>query len=169
MADLGQGETAVGRGILLLVGLHEAPGGSTGVNAAVDDVDAVDEHVLDAERQLVGILEGGAVADGLRGEDDDIGQHAATQEATVAQTDAIGDGRALVVTLDFFAPLVDDPYAFGRIAAANALSDIYAMGAQPLFVLNLLAFPRAFLGDGLVAEIIRGGSDIAREAGGSRV
>ena len=78
---------------------------------------------------------------------------------------ALGDGRALVVTIDFFTPLVDDPYDFGRIAAANALSDIYAMGAQPLFVLNLLAFPRALLGDGLVDEIIRGGSDTAREAG----
>ena len=62
---------------------------------------------------------------------------------------ALGDGRALVVTLDFFAPLVDDPYDFGRIAAANALSDIYAMGADPLFVLNLLAFPRALLDHGL--------------------
>ena len=78
---------------------------------------------------------------------------------------ALGDGRALVVTLDFFTPVVDDPYDFGRIAAANALSDIYAMGAKPLFVLNLLTFPRALLGDGLVEEIIRGGSDVAREAG----
>ena len=78
---------------------------------------------------------------------------------------ALGDGRALVVTLDLFTPVVDDPYDFGRIAAANALSDIYAMGAKPLFVLNLLAFPRALLGDGLVEEIIRGGSDVAREAG----
>ena len=78
---------------------------------------------------------------------------------------ALGDGRALVVTLDFFTPLVDDPYDFGRIAAANALSDVYAMGAEPLFVLNLLAFPRALLGEGLVEEIIRGGSDTAREAG----
>ena len=78
---------------------------------------------------------------------------------------ALGEGRALVVTLDFFTPLVDDPYDFGRIAAANALSDIYAMGAEPLFVLNLLAFPRALLDHGLVEEIIRGGSDIARQAG----
>jgi selenide,water dikinase len=78
---------------------------------------------------------------------------------------ALGDGRALVVTLDFFTPLVDDPYDFGRIAAANALSDIYAMGADPLFLLNLLAFPRALLDHGLVEEIIRGGSDIARKAG----
>ncbi len=78
---------------------------------------------------------------------------------------SLGDGRALVVTLDFFTPVVDDPYDFGRIAAANALSDIYAMGARPLFALNLLAFPRELLGEGIVDEIIRGGSDIAREAG----
>ena len=78
---------------------------------------------------------------------------------------SLGDGRALVVTLDFFTPLVDDPYDFGRIAAANALSDIYAMGARPLFALNLLAFPRDLLEEGIVDEIIRGGSDIAREAG----
>ena len=78
---------------------------------------------------------------------------------------ALGNGRALVVTLDFFAPLVDDPYDYGRIAATNALSDIYAMGAQPLFALNLLGFPRSLLGDGIVEEIIRGGSDMAREAG----
>ena len=78
---------------------------------------------------------------------------------------SLGDGRALVVTLDFFTPIVDDPYDFGRIAAANALSDIYAMGARPLFALNLLAFPRLLLDEGIVDEIIRGGSDVAREAG----
>lgn len=77
----------------------------------------------------------------------------------------IADDRALVTTLDFFSPVVDDPRDFGRIAAANALSDIYAMGARPLFALNLLAFPRSMLGDGIVEEIIAGGSEIAREAG----
>lgn len=77
----------------------------------------------------------------------------------------IDDDRALVVTLDFFTPVVDDPYDFGRIAAANALSDVYAMGARPLFALNLLGFPRDLLGEGLAEEIIRGGSDITREAG----
>ena len=55
----------------------------------------------------------------------------------------LSDERALVVTTDFFTPVVDDPFDFGRIAAANALSDVYAMGAKPLFALNLLAFPRA--------------------------
>jgi selenide,water dikinase len=77
----------------------------------------------------------------------------------------LGGGRALVVTLDFFTPLVDDPYDFGRIAAANALSDIYAMGARPLFVLNLLAFPRKLLSEGIAERIIEGGSAMAAEAG----
>ena len=73
--------------------------------------------------------------------------------------------RALVVTTDFFTPIVDDPYQFGQIAAANALSDLYAMGAKPLFALNLLAFPRAHLEEGSLGEIIRGGAEKAREAG----
>lgn len=77
----------------------------------------------------------------------------------------LAEGRALVVTLDFFTPIVDDPYDFGRIAAANALSDVYAMGARPLFALNLLSFPRGLLGEGLAEEIIRGGADKAAEAG----
>lgn len=77
----------------------------------------------------------------------------------------LDDNRALVVTLDFFTPVVDDPYDFGRIAAANALSDVYAMGARPLFALNLLGFPRDLLSEGLAEEIIRGGSEVAREAG----
>jgi selenide,water dikinase len=75
------------------------------------------------------------------------------------------DDRALVVTTDFFTPVVDDPYDFGSIAAANALSDLYAMGAKPLFALNLVAFPRKLLGDGSLDEIIRGGAEKAREAG----
>lgn len=77
----------------------------------------------------------------------------------------IADDRALVVTLDFFTPIVDDPWDFGRIAAANSLSDIYAMGARPLFALNLLAFPRDLLDEGLVQGIIAGGSEKAKEAG----
>ena len=77
----------------------------------------------------------------------------------------IADDRALVVTLDFFTPIVDHPHDFGRIAAANALSDVYAMGGRPLFALNLLSFPRDLLGEGLAEEIIRGGMDKAREAG----
>jgi len=73
--------------------------------------------------------------------------------------------RALVATVDFFTPIVDDPRDFGRIAAANALSDIYAMGARPLFALNLVGFPREHLGTGVLEEILRGGGEIAREAG----
>lgn len=74
-------------------------------------------------------------------------------------------GRALVVTTDFFTPIVDDPYEFGQIAAANALSDLYAMGARPLFALNLVAFPRKLLGEDLLGRILQGGADKTREAG----
>src|SRR5688572_29837678 len=77
----------------------------------------------------------------------------------------IADDRALVATTIFFTPIVDDPYDFGRIAAANALSDVYAMGARPLFALNLVAFPRELLSENILGEILRGGSDIALQAG----
>jgi selenide, water dikinase len=77
----------------------------------------------------------------------------------------IADDRALVATTDFFTPIVDDPFDFGRIAAANALSDIYAMGARPLFALNLVAFPRNLLDRDILSEILRGGSEIALQAG----
>jgi selenide,water dikinase len=77
----------------------------------------------------------------------------------------IADDRALVATVDFFTPIVDDPYEFGRIAAANALSDVYAMGGRPLFALNLVGFPRSLLGEGLLEEIVRGGGEMARRAG----
>jgi selenide, water dikinase len=77
----------------------------------------------------------------------------------------LSDDRALVATVDFFTPIVDDAFDFGRIAAANALSDIYAMGARPRFALNLIAFPRDLLGTGLLEEIVRGGGEIALEAG----
>lgn len=83
-------------------------------------------------------------------------------DAAVYQLD---ETRALVATADFFTPIVDDPYDFGRIAAANALSDIYAMGARPLFALNLVGFPRKLLSEGILEEILRGGGDVAREAG----
>src|SRR3989337_2202060 len=73
--------------------------------------------------------------------------------------------RALVVTADFFTPIVDDPFDFGRIAAANALSDLYAMGARPLFALNLVAFPRRLLDEGLVEEDLPGGGGGGRCAG----
>ncbi len=72
---------------------------------------------------------------------------------------------ALVLTTDFFTPIVNDPYTFGAIAAANALSDVYAMGARPLAALNLVAFPVERLPLDTLAEILRGGAEKAREAG----
>ena len=77
----------------------------------------------------------------------------------------LSDDRALVVTADFFTPIVDDPFDFGRIAAANALSDIYAMGARTLFALNLVGFPRTLLGDGILERILEGAGHVCREAG----
>ncbi len=73
--------------------------------------------------------------------------------------------RAIVATVDFFTPIVDDAYDFGRIAAANAFSDVYAMGATPLLALNLVGWPRDTLPYDLLGEVLRGGADIAREAG----
>src|SRR4051794_34468005 len=72
---------------------------------------------------------------------------------------------AILATADFFTPVVDDAYDWGRIAAANALSDIYAMGGRPLVAINLLAWPRAVLPFELAREVLRGGIDVAREAG----
>jgi selenide,water dikinase len=77
----------------------------------------------------------------------------------------VRDDLALVQTVDFFTPIVDDPYDFGRIGAANALSDVYAMGAEPLTAMNLVAFPLERLGPGVLGEILRGGGDVVREAG----
>lgn len=73
--------------------------------------------------------------------------------------------RALVFTADFFSPVVDDPFDYGRIAAANALSDVYAMGARPILALNLLAFPGKVLPGRVVDRILAGGADACREAG----
>jgi len=77
----------------------------------------------------------------------------------------LDEERAIVETVDFFTPVVDDPYWFGRIAAANAFSDIWAMGARPLFALNLVGFPVKTLPLRVLSEILRGGADAAREAG----
>jgi selenide,water dikinase len=78
---------------------------------------------------------------------------------------ALRDDLALVQTVDFFTPVVDDPYDFGRIAAANALSDVYAMGGEPLTALNLVAFPLEQLGEGVLREVLAGGFDVAARAG----
>ena len=77
----------------------------------------------------------------------------------------LNDEQAVVSTADFFPPVVDDPYAFGAIAAANAMSDVYAMGGEVLFALNLVAFPDN-LDPEILAEILRGGRDKVTEAGG---
>jgi selenide,water dikinase len=77
----------------------------------------------------------------------------------------IEGGRAVVATADFFTPVVDDPYDWGRIAAANALSDVYAMGGKPLVAVNLLAWPRDRLPFELAREVLRGGADVCAEAG----
>lgn len=74
------------------------------------------------------------------------------------------DDLAAVLTLDFFTPVVDDPYEYGAIAACNALSDVFAMGVKPAVALNILAFPMA-LGTEVVAQVMKGGSDKVREAG----
>lgn len=78
----------------------------------------------------------------------------------------LDDSRALILTLDFFPPVVDDPYTYGAIAAANALSDVYAMGGEVLFALNVAAFPK-WLGREVIAEIMRGGAEKVRQAGGA--
>jgi len=76
----------------------------------------------------------------------------------------LDDRTALVQTVDFFTPIVDDPFVFGQIAAANALSDIYAMGATPLFSLAVLGFPKGKLGPDVLHQLLKGGADKMREA-----
>lgn len=88
-----------------------------------------------------------------------------TNTADDAAVYRLSDELALVQTVDFFTPVVDDPYDFGRIAAVNALSDIYAMGATPLIALNIVAFPVDILPLDQLAQILRGGADVARDAG----
>jgi selenide,water dikinase len=83
-------------------------------------------------------------------------------DAAVVRLD---DDTAAVATADFFTPVVDDPYDWGRIAAANALSDIYAMGGRPILAVNLMGWPREVLPNELAAQVLRGGLDVARLAG----
>ncbi len=88
-------------------------------------------------------------------------------DAAVVRLDAPSNGqsRAVVLTADFFTPVVDDPFDWGRIAAANALSDVYAMGGEPLVAVNLLGWPRDRIPFDLAAEVLRGGAEVAAGAG----
>jgi selenide,water dikinase len=107
------------------------------------------------ERVLSGLSAGRAVDDllvGLENGDD----------AAVVRLDG---NRAVVTTADFFTPVVDDAYDWGRIAAANALSDVYAMGGEPLVAVNLLMWPRDRIPFELAAEVLRGGADVCAQAG----
>ncbi|OGQ52215.1 MAG: selenide, water dikinase SelD, partial [Deltaproteobacteria bacterium RIFCSPLOWO2_02_FULL_57_26] len=72
---------------------------------------------------------------------------------------------AVVNTVDFFPPIVDDPYTFGQVAAANAMSDIYAMGAEPKTALNIVCFPKGKMDIQVLGEILKGGAEKVREAG----
>jgi selenide,water dikinase len=81
----------------------------------------------------------------------------------------LSDELALVQTIDFFTPIVDDPYDFGRIAAANALSDVYAMAGRPLTAMNVVAFPLETLGGDVLREVLRGGLDVVARAGAALV
>jgi len=90
--------------------------------------------------------------------------HDTSDDAAVYRLD---DERAIVETLDFFTPVVDDPYWFGRIAAANALSDVWAMGGRPLFALNIVGWPIGKLPLEMLGEVLRGGAEAARLAGAS--
>jgi selenide, water dikinase len=89
-----------------------------------------------------------------------VGLHAADDAAVYR----VNDQQAVISTADFFPPVVDDPYVFGAIAAANALSDVYAMGGQVLMAINLVAWPDN-LESALLSEILRGGADIVAQAG----
>ena len=77
----------------------------------------------------------------------------------------LSSGTLIIQTVDFFTPVVDNPYQFGQIAAANALSDIYAMGGKPLFALNIVGFPINDLPKSILTNILQGGADKADEAG----
>ena len=92
-----------------------------------------------------------------------------TETADDAAVYKLTDELALVLTVDYFTPIVDDPYAFGQIAAANSLSDVYAMGARPITMLSIVGFPRDKLPLGILGEILKGGAEKGREAGVSVV
>lgn len=92
--------------------------------------------------------------------------HAGNDDAGVYR---ISDELAMVLTVDFFTPIVDDAYDYGRVAATNSLSDVYAMGGRPVVALNIAGFPEGKIPPEILGEIVRGGADVARAAGVSIV
>jgi len=112
------------------------------------------------ERVLSGLGRGRASGDLLVGLDH--GDDAAAVRIDPAPD---GTGRAVIATADFFTPVVDDAYAFGRIAATNAMSDVWAMGGTPVVAVNLLGWPRDRIPFDVAAEVLRGGDDACTEAG----
>ncbi|MEU5312694.1 selenide, water dikinase SelD [Streptomyces sp. NPDC021562] len=108
---------------------------------------------------------GGLTAPSLDGTAGPLLVGLATGDDAAVVTVPGAQGTAVVCTADFFTPVVDDPYDWGRIAAANALSDVYAMGGRPLVAVNLLGWPRDRLPFELAREVLRGGLDVATEAG----
>src|SRR5690554_6498956 len=88
-----------------------------------------------------------------------------TETSDDAAVYQLNDQQALIATTDFFMPIVDDPYDFGRIAATNALSDVYAMGGTPVMALAIVGMPINVLPHAVIAEILRGGEDACAEAG----
>ncbi|MEU2774784.1 selenide, water dikinase SelD [Streptomyces sp. NPDC007162] len=107
----------------------------------------------------------GLTAPSLTGAESPLLVGLATGDDAAVVTVPGAEGTAVVCTADFFTPVVDDPYDWGRIAAANALSDVYAMGGRPLLAVNLLGWPRDRLPFELAREVLRGGLDVATEAG----
>jgi selenide, water dikinase len=107
------------------------------------------------EHVLAGLPGGRATGDLLVGVENG-------DDAAVVRIDG---GRAVIATADFFTPVVDDPRDWGRIAAANALSDVYAMGGEPVVAVNLLAWPRDVLPFEIAAEVLAGGAEVAAQAG----
>ena len=88
--------------------------------------------------------------------------HAGADDAGVYR---VSDDMALVLTVDYFTPIVDDAYDFGRISATNSLSDVYAMGGRPIAALNIAGFPEGKIPADVLGEILRGGADQALSAG----
>src|ERR1700676_541474 len=87
-----------------------------------------------------------------------------TETSDDAAVYRLNDEQAVIATTDFFMPIVDDPFDFGRIAATNALSDVYAMGGTPIFALAILGMPIKVLPPDVIREILRGGERVCAEA-----